>query len=149
MSERSITGAGVGVLVLQQGKVLLGLRNSDPQKADSELHGEGTWTMPGGKIRFGETFEQAAARELAEETTLVGNSFRLMSVANEIGRDAHFITIGLLCDSFAGEPKVTEPDEIVEWKWFALDSLPANLFSPSKKMIERHINGSFYDPNDI
>lgn len=28
--------------------------------ADSELHGEGTWTMPGGKLDFGESFMDAA-----------------------------------------------------------------------------------------
>lgn len=85
MSEKGITGAGVGVFVVKDGQVLLGLRNSDPLKADSELHGEGMWTIPGGKIHFGETFEQAAARELIEETALVGQVFKFMSIGNDIG----------------------------------------------------------------
>jgi 8-oxo-dGTP diphosphatase len=61
-------GAGVGVMIFSDGKILLGKRHSDPQKADSELHGEGTWTMPGGKLDFGESFEQGACREVFEET---------------------------------------------------------------------------------
>lgn len=36
MSEKGITGGGVGVMVIKEGKVLLGLRNSDPAKADSK-----------------------------------------------------------------------------------------------------------------
>ena len=43
-------GVGFGVMILKQGRILLGKRHSDPDKADSELHGEGTWTMPGGKL---------------------------------------------------------------------------------------------------
>ena len=36
----------------------------NPEKASSELHGEGTWTMPGGKMHFHEEFEDAAKREI-------------------------------------------------------------------------------------
>lgn len=49
---------------MNDGKVLLGQRHSDPEKADSALHGEGTWTMPGGKLHFGESFEEGATREV-------------------------------------------------------------------------------------
>jgi len=42
-------GVGVGVIILKDSKVLLGKRHSDARKADSELHREGTWTLPGGK----------------------------------------------------------------------------------------------------
>ena len=40
-------GVGCGIMVLRDNKVLLGKRHDDPEKADSELYGEGTWTMPG------------------------------------------------------------------------------------------------------
>ena len=55
-------------MIKKGNKILLGKRNSDPKKADSELSGEGTWTMPGGKIEFGEELEEAAKREVLEET---------------------------------------------------------------------------------
>jgi len=61
-------GVGFGVMILRDGKVLLGQRHFDAAKADSELHGEGTWTMPGGKMHFGESFEETCARETLEET---------------------------------------------------------------------------------
>ena len=40
----------MGIMVMDKNeRILLGLRNDDVVKASSELHGEGTWTMPGGK----------------------------------------------------------------------------------------------------
>lgn len=61
-------GIGVGVLILnEKNELLLGLRNTDPEKADTELHLEGTWTMPGGRLEFGETFEEAGIRETKED----------------------------------------------------------------------------------
>lgn len=61
-------GVGFGVMILKEGKVLLGKRHEDPEKADSLLHGAGTWTMPGGKLHFKESFEEGAYREVLEET---------------------------------------------------------------------------------
>jgi hypothetical protein len=40
MSENNKVGVGFGVMILRDGKVLLGQRHVDPTKADSELHGE-------------------------------------------------------------------------------------------------------------
>ena len=48
---------GVGVMILKDGNILLGHRNTDAAKASSALHGEGTWTMPGGKLDFHEDLE--------------------------------------------------------------------------------------------
>lgn len=57
--ENNRVGVGFGVLIInKEGKILLGKRHEDPDKADSELHGEGTWTMPGGKMEFGEGIEE-------------------------------------------------------------------------------------------
>src|SRR3989338_7911453 len=83
MAEQGISGAGVGILVLKDNKVLLGLRNPDPVKADSALHGEGTWTCPGGKIIFGQSFEEAAERELMEEVGITPNNLTVYSLSSE------------------------------------------------------------------
>ncbi|MEI8090892.1 MAG: NUDIX domain-containing protein [bacterium] len=55
-------------MILRDGKVLLGQRHLDPEKASSLMHGEGTWTMPGGKTEYHESFEEMAYRETLEET---------------------------------------------------------------------------------
>jgi len=142
--EKKKVGAGCGVLIVRDGKILLGRRHFDPAKADSELHGEGTWTMPGGKLEFGESFEDCAKREVAEETGLQLNNLKVICINNDKNKSAHFVTIGLFSDDFSGELKVMEPDEIVEWQWFSLDNLPSPLFPPSVKIIENYNRNLFY-----
>lgn len=146
MSNEKHPRAGFGVMLLRDGKVLLGRRHEDPDKADSELDGAGTWTLPGGKLDFGESFEVGASREVLEETGIRIDSTRLklVSVSNDIGKSAHFVSLGWLCEDFTGEPEVCEPDEITEWKWFGLDDLPSPLFFPSEKVINNYLVGEIY-----
>jgi 8-oxo-dGTP diphosphatase len=54
--------AASGVVRDQQGRFLLVLRANDPEA--------GRWTVPGGRVDAGETLQQAAAREVVEETGL-------------------------------------------------------------------------------
>jgi len=138
--------AGFGVLIMKDNKILFGKRHDDPEKASSDLHGEGTWTMPGGKMDFGETFEFGAAREVLEETGLVINKEKLqvVSVTNDVAGDAHYITIGFLAPEVEGEPQVLEPDEITEWKWFALDELPSPMYKSSEKLLNNYLDKTIY-----
>lgn len=55
-------GLGVGVLVIENGRVLLGKRKGS--------HGAGTWSAPGGHLEYGESIENCAEREVLEETGL-------------------------------------------------------------------------------
>lgn len=138
-------GVGFGVMLLRDGKILLGKRHDDPEKASSALHGEGTWAMPGGKLHFGETFESGARREVMEETGVTVGKLSVISLSNDIVSDAHFVTVGLLCEDFSGEAQVMEPDEITKWEWFSLDQLPSPLYSCSKEVIENYTARRFYD----
>lgn len=135
---------GVGVMLLKNNKILLGKRNQDPEKADSDLHGEGTWTLPGGKIEFEEKIEDCVKREAFEETGIKLNEIKLISVSNDIAFGNHFVTIGFLCEDFEGEPKVLEPDEITEWRWFSFNDLPKIMFFPSRKLIDNYLNKKIY-----
>lgn len=58
--------------------------------------------------------------------------------------DAHFVTIGLICTDFEGEPKVMEPDEITEWRWFPIDQPPKPIFFPSEKILKNYSEKKFY-----
>lgn len=131
-------------MVLRDEKVLLGQRHTDPQKADSELHGEGSWTMPGGKLDFQEGLKECAFREAFEETGIKVKNLEVISIGNEIVPDSHFVTIGFLCRDFEGEPQVMEPDEITKWQWFDLNNLPSPLFSPSEKIIKNYLAKKIY-----
>ncbi len=145
--EKEKPGVGVGVMILKNNKVLLGKRHSNPEKADSELHGETTWTMPGGKLDFGETLQDAVQREVLEETGININkeNLKLISLTDDIIiEDVHFVTIGFLYKSPGEEPRVMEPDEIVEWQWFALDNLPTPIFFPSEKILKNYLAKKIY-----
>ena len=137
-------GVGFGIMVLKDGKVLLGKRNDDAEKASSLLHGEGTWTMPGGKLHFQEGLKEAAFREASEETGIKVRDLEIISLSNDIVPDNHFLTVGFLCTNFEGEPKVMEPDEITKWEWFDLNNLPSPIFSPSGKIIKNYLAKKIY-----
>lgn len=144
--DKKRVGVGFGVMIMRNKKILLGKRHDDPAKADSELHGEGTWTMPGGKMEFGETFEETCFRETKEETglSLEKSSIKLISITNDRVTDAHFVTIGFLCSDVIGEPEVMEPDEITEWRWFDLNSLPKKVFLPSQEIVDNYSKNIIY-----
>lgn len=130
------------MMLLRGNEILLGKRHEDPTKAGSELHGEGTWTMPGGKLEFQEELNYGAYRETLEETGIkidIG-SLEHISTTNNIVQDAHFVTLGFLCTKFSGEAEVKEPDEITEWKWFDLNRLPSPIFFPSRQIIEKFLS---------
>ena len=139
-------GVGVATLIIKNNKVLMGKRHDDPEKASSALHGEGTWTIPGGKLDFGEELKEGAAREALEETGIKVNkeNLKLISVGNEIVHDAHFVTLGFLAGEFTGEPRVMEPDEITEWRWFSFDNLPKPIFFPAEKVIKNYLDKEIY-----
>ena len=102
--------------------------------------------MPGGKLKFGETFEAAAQRETLEETGMTLDSVQVIALNNDAIGEAHFITVGLYSDNFRGEPRVLEPDVITEWNWYDLHHLPQPLFFASEKIIRNYLEKKFYLP---
>jgi len=147
MEEKQRPKVGVGVMILKDSMVLLGKRHDDAEKASSDLHGEGTCTMPGGKLDFHETLADGAIREVLEETGIKINKeqMKLVSVSDEMVPDNHYVTVGFLCENFEENPKVMEPEEITEWKWYNLDNLPEKVFPPSLKMIKAYLNNKIYN----
>lgn len=115
---------GVGVLVLREGRVLLGQRKGS--------HGAGTWALPGGHLEFGETVAQCAVREVLEETGLRIDAVTPAPYTNDVfeTEGKHYVTLFVTARSAAGEPVVCEPDKCSEWQWFHWSDLPAPLFAP-------------------
>jgi len=144
MKEDKKIGVGFGVMILKDRKILLGKRNIDPKKADSVFKVSDCWTMPGGKLDYGEGFEQGATREVLEETGIEIKKPKVICLNTDINKHAHFITIGFLVTEFNGVEKVMEPNEITEWKWFKSSELPKNIYFPSKKILENFKAKKFY-----
>lgn len=140
--EKKKIGVGVGVMLYRDGKVLFGLRPNKPGR--SELRLEGTWSFPGGKVEYGESFEEAARREVLEESGIALDEVHVIALNTDKNEHAHYVTIGLYSDKFTGEPRVLEPEEMMEWRWFDLDDLPSPVYFPSAKLIENYKKGEFY-----
>jgi 8-oxo-dGTP diphosphatase len=122
---------GVGVFVFQDGKVLLGKRKG--------AHGAGDWAPPGGHLEFGESIEDCAIRELAEETGLKALSVKTGLWSNDvINESKHYITFFAVVDQFEGEPQLLEPNKCEEWQWFSLDALPRPLFLPANAFFAQY-----------
>lgn len=122
---------GVGVIVVRDNRVLLGLRKG--------AHGADTWAFPGGKPKFYETVSTCAIRELTEETSMVAEQVQKVHVTVEnffqetgIYWLTHFVTTCLV----TGEPKVCEPDKCAEWGWFEWNRMPEPLFAPLKSLVD-------------
>lgn len=138
-------GVGLGIIVLNKNnEILLLLRNSNKEKADSDMRLEGTWTLPAGKIKSNETMMNAASRKLKEETNLYSNDFEIICIQDDINEYAHFVTLGLICKSYSNKIKLSSTEEHVEYKFYNINNLPDNLCEPSKKIIK-----SFLEKNRI
>ncbi|MBI2032553.1 MAG: NUDIX domain-containing protein [Candidatus Levybacteria bacterium] len=142
--EKKRVGSGFGVILIKRGKILLGKRHPDPDKADSAFRSSGEWCLPGGKLDYGETFEEGAIREVKEETGITIKNPQVISVHNCKNEYAHFVTVGLVARSWKGKAQVMEPDEIIEWEWFGLKKLPYPRYFPSFEVIENYIKKKFY-----
>ena len=134
---------GVGVMILRNGKVLLGLRRGS--------HGANEWAFPGGHLEWMETFEDCAKRETLEECGIEIQNVRFQLLANlRQFRPKHYVHVGLLADWKSGEASVHEPIKCKAWRWYGLEELP-ELFTASQFGIEAYTTGRNYftDASDI
>ena len=129
---------GVGVMIIDNNKVLLGHRNPTKKDTGGILEPD-TWTLPGGKQEYKETIFECGIREVKEETNLDVTELKVVSVEDDIATDRHFITIGLVTEKHSGELRIMEPEKEDKWTWFSLEDLPKNLYSPSKKVINNYL----------
>jgi len=122
---------GVGVLVVKDGKVLLGKRKG--------AHGEGTWSPPGGHLEMNESWETCAAREALEETGATIKNPTFFATTNDIRPDwgTHYITIWIMAEHDRGDICNKEPHKCEGWEWFNWEQMPRPLFQPLETIVRQ------------
>lgn len=99
--------AAVDILAVHEGKLLLMLRNYEPAKD--------TWFVPGGRIRFGETLEQAVTRKLKEETGLTPAKIEKKGVMTHLYPQAHYVTTFFRVDVKSNNVKLNHEHRSLKW----------------------------------
>ncbi len=130
VGRRPLLQVGASVIVENEnGQVLL------EKRTDNHC-----WGYPGGSVELDEVVEEAAKRELFEETGLVAEALQLFGVFS--GKELHYVypngdevsnvDIVFLCKVWSGEIK-PQASEVSELRFFPADALPENLSPPIRK----------------
>ena len=129
MNNRPLVG--VAIVIVRNGKVLLGKRKN--------AHGAGTWALPGGHLEFNESIEACARREVFEETGLKIDNIRFGPFTNDIFRKEkkHYVTLFVIADDAQGRVVLKEPAKCDQWEWFDWDALPKPRFKSLENLIAR------------
>lgn len=111
---------GCGAAIVRDGRLLLVKRLRPPEA--------GSWSLPGGKVEFGERLADAVAREIREEIGVDIAPERLLVVVETPNVDGqHWIAPVYLARLIAGEPHNCEPKKHADISWFPLGEPPAPL----------------------
>ncbi len=106
---------GSAVVVVKDGKILLGKRNKKNMF--------GKWVLPGGRVEWGETIKETAVREIKEETNLdieiikFINHFEIMNLPE----DFHRVVFFHLAEAKSDDIRVS--DDLSEAGFFTLDEI--------------------------
>jgi ADP-ribose pyrophosphatase YjhB (NUDIX family) len=128
----------VGLYVVKDGKVLLVRRGNEP--------GRGKWSLPGGRIRFGERSEEAALREMREETGLEVRLRRVVDVVDVFWRSEggelleHFVIVDFEAEVIGGE--LRPADDALDARWFSPEELKGlEMTESTRRFLEEHFLG--------
>ena len=131
---------GIGVILLNPaGHILIGKREGSHAPF---------WSIPGGYLEPGETFEFAAIREVKEETGLDIVNPSVLCVVNNLEtyktEGLHVISVCLLAREVTGDTKVMEPEKCSGWQWCDPADLPEPHFEASRQAVACYLKGKFY-----
>lgn len=126
------------IIVNKDGQVLMQQRT----------YPRGRWGLPGGLMELGESAEDAARREVLEETGLRLGKLELFGVYSgpgyrcraENGDEFDVVLIAYTARDFEGRAAVMD-DESLSLEWFGLDCLPENMSGQHRRILDDFIAG--------
>ena len=124
-------------------KVLLIERGLDPFK--------GSWALPGGFVEMDESLDQAARRELEEETSLKNVFLEQLYTFSQPDRDPRdrVVSVGYFALVRLSDHRLQAATDAIDAKWFDVQKLPKLAFDHAKilKMAKERLQGKVrYQP---
>ena len=134
---------GIGVIIQNaSGKILVGKR----QGSHSPY-----WSIPGGHLENGETFEEAAIKEVQEETGIKIFDPKVICVTNNLRtyqeQGKHYVSVNLYTNRFEGTPRIMEMEKCEAWEWVDPENLPQPHFDASEFAVECFLKNFYYSQN--
>ena len=115
------------VVVHHEGKILLGKRNINP--------GKGLWSFFSGYVNRGEQVEEAAIREVKEETNLDVQLDGLIGVYSAKGTPHVLVAYQASVVASNVNGLAAEPEEVSELAFFSWEELPELAFPLDKQIL--------------
>lgn len=126
-----------GAFIEKDGKILFQRRTDN-----------GQWGLIGGLVEMNETYEQAALREIREETGLEVRLTSFIGIFHNHdmvwsnGDAAHVISAMFTAEIISGEPRIDE--ESYELRFFGPDELPPFFAEDHRAAMEAYLRGDRY-----
>jgi ADP-ribose pyrophosphatase len=125
----------VGAIVFKNNRVLL-VRRAQPPSQD-------LWAIPGGRVEIGETLQEAAEREILEETGITIQAGEPVYTFDYIERDGsthprfHYVIIDLAANYVRGDTRAG--DDAADVRWVAAEELAGlNVSSKTLHLLKTH-----------